>query len=407
MRDKYQSIILSMHNIQRWGKPTLTRSGDMSVINSMMEAFSDLAPDAIYKKVVYEAIDEQNIKSLKELYPDLDFIKQSTFFKMNSVDFEKSLLFLPTIDIRHIQDVDKSSLYDYFDNLSKFKHILLFNISRSSDYYSEMIESEKETSKDFHNLELIHNIESIMSNAKVIYTHSIDMDDTQLLNSDIKVIFQYIQQLAFFDKQYQPNLSELNLENRPYDYIAFNRPSRFKGYSLWLKFMKKHPEYMKSSAYVSSIHNAKGQSMLSELPDIKKHHLDDEADYINNVAINKNNMTEVDKRICDAKSISVFDTAYNEDESFASLVQKFKSFLVTTNYNYVNAQDVIIEYAMFFALKNGCTLRWAPQSIDTMKSEEMKKTARKLNHMNLSSQIKFCKDNFSAQSFIKKAGTLV
>ena len=67
-RKEDSMIYFTVSNIHDYGKKNLTRSGDMNVVNDLIEAQGFDAP------VIYAGISNYDVKRLALLYPNLHFI---------------------------------------------------------------------------------------------------------------------------------------------------------------------------------------------------------------------------------------------------------------------------------------------------------------------------------------------
>lgn len=372
-------IVLSIHNIHTWGKPFLTRSGDINILediaNNMKER--NLEGSDTIDEVVYAAISNDNLKQLRHLYPTLKF----THFKYFETHGDEVFI-MPMIDARGQEDHFNQELKRFYGCISIYDSVVM-NICRQDDYYTNLIESIQD---DGLQLE----VSKLLTKSKAYMTHH----PTNSVEP-----FEELEQVAHSDNQllsfsFKDNL-KMN-DHAQHKSIVFNRPSSMKGFPLWLDFVL-------DERYQSSYHDTLYVGNISGLSKIDKIKADFETKY------NKpfNEIVEIHDSIDSFNKAEVSDKPHIVNSGYQQceieeLAKDYTTFIVSSDYNHISGDYVMIEYAMLEALQYGLRLRWSRTSISTMFSNykfNAAKDAKRFNQMSYDEQVEYFKEAYSPDLF--------
>lgn len=374
-------IVLTIHNVHTWGKPQLTRSGDVNILEDVANNIQKRKINSYQtiNEVVYAAITEDNIRQLEKLYPSLTF----THFAEFRFEDEDTLI-IPMIDARGQELEFANELKEFYRFISKKKHVLM-NICRQDDYYDNLIQSQD----DQHLGDLIKRV--ILTSQSYMTHHSsnsLPLDN----NLNIHQIAHPQNQLLSFE--FSNNVSQNDKdENKT---IVFNRPSSMKGFPLWLKDMMSDKETASKSVYVGNI------SGLSQIKKIKEQFYEKYGKEFNDAIQLFESIDDYSNKEHYQNSPKVINSGYQKEE-IKELASNFGSFIVSSDYNYISGDYVMIEYAMLEALQYGLRLYWCESSIQSMKDNHKfnaAKDAIHFNHMTYNEQIKYFSEAFSPDLFV-------
>lgn len=354
-------IVTTLHNVHRFGKPYLTKAGDLNVAADIVNA---LGTDAIY----YSAIDDDDVESLKRLY-SIEYIKSSEDL-FNSLN-EDDVILIPMISLSRLDDEsvvkDLTKFYKMIAN-SKAK-VAILNVCRQKIDYSSMFdESLSSLKKAF---------ESMMSKAFYIVHDETMLDDRY---NSIKSPTQ----LLWYDAS---KLKHREFTNDLHRYLSFYRPSRFKGINNWIEEVRSN----KNNSYCL-VCNTK---INSEIDNFVNDAQDDLFEIVDDIV-------SASSAIQDNHSV-LARTSFNLDE-MSCIASNFDYYLNTTDYNALASEGVIpdyliIEYVMFEALYLGLPNRWSEFSIASMPPKAAEE-ARLLNQMTLEEQSSYFDRKFNVTDFI-------
>lgn len=372
-------IVLSIHNIHTWGKPLLTRSGDINILEDIANNVRErnLEGSDTINEIVYAAISNDNLKQLHRLYPTLKFTHFGDFETQGDEVF-----IMPMIDTRGQDDCFAEELKSFYHFITNYEHVVM-NICRQDDYYTSLIESIKDKSLKLE-------MSKLLSTSKAYMTHH---------PTNVVELFEELEQVSHSENQllsfsFKDNL-KMN-DHSQHKSIVFNRPSSMKGFPLWLDFVldERYQSSYHDTLYVGNI------SGLSKIDKIK-------ADFENKYNKNFDEIVEIHNSISSFNKNKVSDKphivnrGYQQSE-IEELAKDYTTFIVSSDYNHISGDYVMIEYAMLEALQYGLRLRWSRTSISTMFSNykfSAAKDAKRFNQMSYDEQVEYFKEAYSPDLF--------
>lgn len=373
-------IVLSIHNIHTWGKPMLTRSGDINILEDIANNARErnLEGSDTINEVVYAAISEDNLKQLRHLYPTLKF----THFKYFETHGDEVFI-MPMIDTRGQEDQFTQELRRFYGFISIYEHVVM-NICRQDDYYTKLIESTQDD-----NLKL--EVSKLLSEPKAYMTHH--------PTNDVEP-FEELEQVSHSDNQllsfsFKDNL-KMN-DHAQHKSIVFNRPSSMKGFPLWLDFVLNEKHYKRNYGEALYVGNISGLSKIDEIKAIFEKKYQKPFDEI--VEIHDSIESFNQSKVSDKPQI--INSGYQQHE-IKELAKDYTTFIVSSDYNHISGDYVMIEYAMLEALQYGLRLRWSQTSIRSMVDNykfEAAKMALRLNALDYDEQVEHFKEAYSPDLF--------
>lgn len=399
-------FVLTAHNLHSWNKPCMTKSGDLdlslSIANELKKRQSPHERQQAYP-IIYGGCDENAIKDLKKLYPDLMFIHYSKY----KVDKNQTLI-MPTLDYRMNTNIE--DLKAFYKWALKFKRVI-FDISHYSYYYRDIIQLCEDR-------ELKRLLIKLFEDAH-LYTHTTKLPNSayrsELKESDInlqKLEIGYLGQMCFYVPEDKTNRSHNHYAKYP-ENVTFNRMSRFKGFEFWVQEMLDEPEKATKSVYIGNLSSYPEHCMEMFYRQLKAigfegglnhfHIFNSIKEYLEAYQDEDN---DVHKYALPTIISSVYD---HDDPLFKELLRNAKTCLVATNYHVLDRDQepyVVIENAMFHALASGLKLRWVDESVnsfmDTFGQCKTLAELNQLNHLGLEEQRAYFSKHFSAAKFVAK-----
>lgn len=372
--------VLSIHNIHTWGKPLLTRSGDINILEDIANNARErnLEGSDTINEVVYAAISDDNLKQLHHLYPTLKF----THFE----DFEThgdEVFIMPMIDTRGQEDHFKQELKRFYSFISNYDHVVM-NICRQDDYYANLIESIQDDSLKLE-------VSKLLSTSKAYMTHH-PTNSVEPFEELEQVSHSSNQLLSF---SFKDNL-QMN-DHAQHKSIVFNRPSSMKGFPLWLAHVLDEKHYKQDYADTLYVGNISGLSKIDEIKAIFEKKYQKPFDEI--VEIHDSIESFNQSKVSDKPQI--INSGYQQHE-IEELAKDYTTFIVSSDYNHISGDYVMIEYAMLEALQYGLRLRWSQTSIRSMVDNykfEAAKTALRFNALSYEEQVEHFKRAYSPDLF--------
>lgn len=355
-------IIVTLHNVHRFGKPYLTKAGDLNVAADIVNA---LGTNVIY----YSAIDDVDVDSLKRLY-SIDYVKSSTE-TFNSLT-ENDLILIPMLSLSRLDDESVvKELTEFYTAIGNSKaKIAILNVCRQKIDYEEMFDDSMAALKEAFKLMM----------SKAIYI----VHDETMLDSRYNSV-KSPTQLLWYDSS---KLTHKDFTNDLHRYLSFYRPSRFKGINNWIEEVRSN----KDNSYCL-VCNTKINSKIDEFVNSAQ---DDSFEIVDDIV-------SASLAIQDNRSV-LARTSFNFDD-MPGIASNFDYYLNTTDYNALASEGVIpdyliIEYVMFEALYLGLPNRWSEFSIASMPPKAAEE-AKLLNEMTLEEQSAYFEMKFNVTDFIE------
>ena len=353
-------LYITLHNLHAWGKPHMTRAGDIAVATELAKAANTL--------VNVTAINQKDFDEVKSLYSDCRFEKKDNYSIEN--DFksltDQDVVLIPILEFTDLSNRDRrdQTLYFYQSLLETDAEVAIMNIHHDKYFYLKQIESCEDQ-------EVAEAVKSLLN--KCVY---IVHDECMKLD---RLDSRFIEQIVYFDDK---KIKSTEVPDSNGKTLSFYRPASFKGFSIWCEETKNRNDLV-------IVSNVKFNPHLKETLESVK----DRCKIVETFDVD---FDDLDKNL-------IISSAYDVDSvEFERLTSQSKDCLNTTDYDYLKELNdgldvdyLIIENAMFEAVYAGLPLRWSEISISKMPSKA-KSEAMKLNSMNLDEQVEYFKSKYSA-----------
>lgn len=353
-------LYITLHNLHAWGKPHMTRAGDIAVATELAKAADTC--------VNVTAITQKDFDEVKSLYSDCRFEKKDN----SSIETDlKSLtnqdvVLIPILEFTDLSNRDRrdQTLYFYQSLLGTDAEVAIMNIHHDKDFYLKQIDSCKDKE--------IAKVVKDLLNRCVYIVH----DDCMKLE---EFDSRFIEQIVYFDERKMKSLVVPDSKGKT---LSFYRPASFKGFSIWCEETKNRNDLVIVSNVRFNPH------LKDQLESVK-----DRCEIVDTLDVD---ISKFDGNL-------IISSAYDTDSTeFERLTASSKDCLNTTDYDYLKSINddldvdyLIIENAMFEAVYAGLPLRWSEISISKMPGKA-RSDALKLNSMNLEEQIEYFKNKYSA-----------
>ena len=358
-------LYITLHNLHAWGKPHMTRAGDIAVATELAKAADTC--------VNVTAITQKDFDEVKSLYSDCRFEKKdnsSIETDLKSLT-DRDVVLIPILEFTDLSNRDRrdQTLYFYQSLLDTDAEVAIMNIHHDKDFYLKQIDDCKD--------EEIAKVVRDLLDRCVYVVH----DDCMKLD---QFDSRFIEQIVYFD---QKKIKSSTVPDPDGKTLSFYRPASFKGFSIWCEETKNRDDLV----IVSNVRF--NRHLKEELESVK-----DRCGIVDTLDVD---ISKVDGNL-------IISSAYNTDsEEFERLTEHSKDCLNTTDYDYLRSLNdglevdyLIIENAMFEAVYAGLPLRWSEISISKMPSKA-RSEALKLNAMNLSEQVDYFKDKYNAHKTVE------
>lgn len=354
-------IILTLHNLHTWGKSSMTKAGDICVAASLAEKNQD-------KTVYVAATAEHVIEEVRDLYRDVKF-EEIDFSKITSDD----KIVVPILEFSRILSETRDQLAKFYrDLLETDAQLLVMNIHHNQSFYLDTLSNcGDEEIKDL--------VYKILKKCKyIVHDECMKIDDLDSV---------FVEQIVFYDKS---KIKDVRFEEERDIVLTFYRPSRFKGFNLWLK------ETETSEDKLVAICNTSANP--------KYHQLVDEYEYRGLITVYRN-IADYLENPCEGHAL--ISAPYSiESEDFQRLLLKCKSCLSTTDYDVLKELNsfvpdyLILENAMFDASVHQLPLRWTESSMSKMR-QFTREYCKRLNSMSHSEQSDHFEEKYGAAKFLQ------
>ena len=358
-------LYITLHNLHAWGKPHMTRAGDIAVATELAKAAETC--------VNVTAITQKDFDEVKSLYSDCRFEKKdnsSIETDLKSLT-DQDVVLIPILEFTDLSNRDRrdQTLYFYQSLLDTDAEVAIMNIHHDKDFYLKQIDDCKDE-------EIARVVRDLLSRC-VYIVH----DDCMKLD---QFDSRFIEQIVYFD---QKKIKSSTVPDPDGKTLSFYRPASFKGFSNWCEEAKNRDDLV-------IVSNVKFNPHLKEALDSVK----DRCDLVEDLNVD---LSKVKRNL-------IISSAYDTDsEEFERLTEHSKDCLNTTDYDYLRSLNdglevdyLIIENAMFEAVYAGLPLRWSEISISKMPSKA-RSEALKLNAMSLSEQVDYFKDKYNAHKTVE------
>lgn len=358
-------LYITLHNLHAWGKPHMTRAGDIAVATELAKAADTC--------VNVTAVTQKDFDEVKSLYSDCRFEKKdnsSIETDLKSLT-DQDVVLIPILEFTDLSNRDRrdQTLYFYQSLLDTDAEVAIMNIHHDKDFYLKQIDDCKD--------EEIAKVVRDLLDRCVYVAH----DDCMKLD---QFDSRFIEQIVYFD---QKKIKSSTVPDPDGKTLSFYRPASFKGFSNWCEEAKNRDDLV-------IVSNVKFNPHLKEALDSVK----DRCDLVEDLNVD---LSKVKRNL-------IISSAYDTDsEEFERLTEHSKDCLNTTDYDYLRSLNdglevdyLIIENAMFEAVYAGLPLRWSEISISKMPSKA-RSEALKLNAMNLSEQVDYFKDKYNAHKTVE------
>lgn len=369
-------------NVHTWGKPTITKSGDLDFICSLAEEYARRQGQFEYD-IEYRCI--ENLEDIKVLYPKANFVP----FMRNHDD----CYIVPILDARGGRFAD-SKLATFFEELSEVNFVT-FDIVHKTDFYPKQIKQLKDQGK----IGLADALQKALLSAKSIgLFHPSRRLEIFDITGDTSQ-YHYFGDLV----TYQANREKDLVFGKPckLKFITFNRPADYKGYHLWLKRMLDRPDLANESVYICRI------DMLKDIDFINKEVAKCGFNYEKFHTFSS--ITQFLKALPnipnDGMPRIIVSEYFPETESFKRLISNIETYMVNTDYEYSIEDYLVFENALVNSVYDGLALRWNPYSIQSMRNvhgqnSKAAQEAEYLNNLNVEEQREYLKDRLSLSKFV-------